>query len=143
MHPTLFRAAYPGPRFLYRFHEAVTAVKLSASIVFFALRHRVQAICIADDETVGWLTLLSKYLLVRRTLIYCHGDDLQCAKEFVPRRRHWFCVADKIVAANQYSVDLADNAVWRFREQNRSCSQWCRSGPVSPIPPIRILDSTI
>jgi phosphatidyl-myo-inositol dimannoside synthase len=98
--------AYSGSRFAYRLQEAAIAAKLILATMFLAWRYRPKAVCIADDETVGWLVLVSKYLLGRRTLIYCHGDDLQCAEETVPRRSRWFGLADKIVAANQYSVML-------------------------------------
>ena len=101
------RPAYPRSALFYRLHEAVTAAKLAAAMSFFALRYRVRAICIADDETVGWTALLSKCLLFRRTLIYCHGDDLLCGKEIAPQRRRWFGVADAIVAANRHSMNFA------------------------------------
>ena len=92
--------------FFYRLHEAATAMMLAGTVLRLALRYRVRAICIADDETVGWLTVLAKYLLGRRVLIYCHGDDLRCADELVPRRSRWFRLADRIVAASHYAGDL-------------------------------------
>jgi len=96
-----------GPTgFFYRLHEAATALVLAGAVLRLALRYRVRAICIADDETVGWLTALGKYLLRRRVLIYCHGDDLRCADEMVPARRRWFRLADTIVAASYYAGDL-------------------------------------
>jgi len=96
-----------GPTgFFYRLHEAATALVLAGAVLRLALRYRVRAICIADDETVGWLTVLGKYLLGRRVLIYCHGDDLRCADELVPRRSRWFRVADAVVAASHYAGDL-------------------------------------
>ena len=91
--------------FLYRLHEAATALKLAATVLRLALRYRVGAICIADDETVGWLTLVGGFLK-RRTLIYCHGDDLKCAKETMARRRHGFGQADRVVAASHYAAGL-------------------------------------
>jgi phosphatidylinositol alpha-1,6-mannosyltransferase len=100
------RTAYGGPSFAYRLHEAAGALTLIAAIVFFRLRYRVRAICIADDESMGWLTILSKYFLGCRTMIYCHGDDLHCAKDLAPRRSRWFGMADKIVAANRYAAHL-------------------------------------
>lgn len=93
-------------QFEYRLHEAATAVKLMAAVVRLAWRYRVKAICIADDETVGWLVALSKYVLRRRTLIYCHGDDLVCPDAAVARRSRWFGLADRIVAANQHAATL-------------------------------------
>ncbi|HWY31824.1 MAG TPA: glycosyltransferase, partial [Candidatus Acidoferrum sp.] len=99
------RASRLRPGLLYRIHEALTAIRLAASVLRLALRYRVGAICIADDETVGWLTLAGRVLKVR-TLIYCHGDDLKCAKESVPRRRRWFGLADRVVAASHYAARL-------------------------------------
>jgi phosphatidylinositol alpha-1,6-mannosyltransferase len=78
---------------------------LAAHVVRLAVRYRVRAVCIADDETVGWLTLAGR-LLGLKTLIYCHGDDLKCASEMVPRRRRWFRRADVIVAASRYAGSL-------------------------------------
>src|SRR5690349_19185785 len=70
-----FRKAYRG--LSYRVHEAATAFRLVTAIVRLVRRYRVRAICVADDETLGWLVPISRFLLGRRTLIYCHGDDLQ------------------------------------------------------------------
>ena len=102
-----------GSGLFYRLHEARTALALAARVTWLALRYRVKAICIADDETVGWLSVLAKYLLGRRVLIYCHGDDLKCTKEAVSRRKRWFEVADRVVAASHYAARLlaADFAV--------------------------------
>jgi phosphatidylinositol alpha-1,6-mannosyltransferase len=72
--------------------------------VRLAEHYRVQAICVADDETLGWLAGLSRFLLGRRTLIYCHGDDLHAGVD--PRRRRWLGVAHKVVAANRYAAGL-------------------------------------
>jgi phosphatidylinositol alpha-1,6-mannosyltransferase len=100
------RIAYSGSGFTDRLHEAAGALTLIAAIAFFRLRYRVRAICIADDESMGWLTILSKYFLGCRTLIYCHGDDLHCAQDLMPRRSRWFGLADKVVAANRYAAHL-------------------------------------
>jgi phosphatidylinositol alpha-1,6-mannosyltransferase len=61
---------------------------------------------VADDETLGWLVAVSRFLLGRRTLIYCHGDDLQGAESDVPRRSRWLRLAHHVVAANRYAADL-------------------------------------
>jgi len=98
------RSLYPSSG-RYRLHEACTALKLIAAVLHLVVRHNVRTICIADDETVGWLTLVGK-LLGLRTLIYCHGDDLHCSNDDVPRRSRWFNLADKVVAANRYAQDL-------------------------------------
>jgi phosphatidyl-myo-inositol dimannoside synthase len=94
---------------LYRFHEIASALMLITKTVLLAFRYRVKAICIADDETVGWLAAPSRYFLLRRTLIYCHGDDLSCEEKAISRRRRWLRLADRIVSANQYAESLLIN----------------------------------
>jgi phosphatidylinositol alpha-1,6-mannosyltransferase len=95
-----------GSSLFYRLHETVTGLKLIAAVIALALRHQVKAICIADDETVGWLVLLSRYVLGRRTLIYCHGDDLVCGAKEVKRRSRWLRLANNVVAANRHAGAL-------------------------------------
>ena len=95
-----------GSGFFYRVHEAATAFKLAVAVAGLALRHRARAVCIADDETVGWLVVLTRFVLGRRTLIYCHGDDLRCADAAVARRRRWFGLAHGVVAASHYAAAL-------------------------------------
>jgi phosphatidylinositol alpha-1,6-mannosyltransferase len=97
-----FRKAYKG--LSYRLHEIATALRLLATILKLVRRYRVQAICVADDETVGWLVPVSRFLLRRRTLIYCHGDDLQGAD--LARRSRWLGLAHHVVAANRYAAGL-------------------------------------
>lgn len=99
-----FRKAYQG--LSYRLHEAAVAIRLVTTILKLVRRYRVQAICIADDETLGWLVPVSRFLLGRRTLIYCHGDDLQGAEREVPRRSRWLRLAHHVVAANRYAAGL-------------------------------------
>jgi phosphatidylinositol alpha-1,6-mannosyltransferase len=95
--------ANPRPKLLSRAAEILIVLNLTATVALLACRYRASTICIADDETVGWLTLISRYVLRCRTLIYCHGDDLKCSEEIVRRRRRWFRLADNIVAANRYA----------------------------------------
>jgi phosphatidylinositol alpha-1,6-mannosyltransferase len=99
-----FRKAYKG--LSYRLHEAATAFRLVTAILKLSHRYRVQAICVADDETLGWLVPVSRFLLGRRALIYCHGDDLQGAAKDVARRSRWLHLAHTIVAANRYAAGL-------------------------------------
>lgn len=99
-----FRNAYKG--LSYRLHEAAAAFRLITTILKLVRRYRVQAICVADDETLGWLVPVSRFLLGRRTLIYCHGDDLQGAQEDVARRSRWLRLAHHVVAANRYAAGL-------------------------------------
>lgn len=99
-----FRKAYNG--LSYRLHEAAAAVRLVAAILNLVRRYRVQAICVADDETLGWLVPVSRFLFRRRTLIYCHGDDLQGGEGDVARRSRWLRLAHHVVAANRYAASL-------------------------------------
>ena len=99
-----FRDAYAGPS--YRLHEAMAALKLFMAVLQLVRRYRVRAICVADDETLGWLVWVSRFLLGRRTLIYCHGDDLPVAQEQVPHRRRWLGLAHHVVAANRFAAGL-------------------------------------
>jgi phosphatidylinositol alpha-1,6-mannosyltransferase len=99
-----FRKAYHG--LSYRLHEVVAMFKLVATVVLLVLRYRVRAICVADDETLGWLVVISRFILARRTLIYCHGDDLQGDDKDVVRRRRWLRLAHHVVAANRYAATL-------------------------------------
>ncbi len=99
-----FRKTYNG--LSYRLHEAAAAVRLVAAILNLVRRYRVQAICVADDETLGWLVPVSRFLFGRRTLIYCHGDDLQGREKDVNRRRRWLRLAHHVVAANRYAAGL-------------------------------------
>jgi len=98
------RAVRPG--LFYRLSEMGTVFKLAMTVARLAWRYRVKAICIADDETVGWLVMFAKFVLRRRALIYCHGDDLQGDEGERRRRGRWFGMADAIVAANRYAMDL-------------------------------------
>ncbi len=67
-------------------------------------RHRFRALCIADDESVGWLIRPAQMLLRCRVLLYSHGDDLaERAGEarLRARRRRQFAQADAIVAVSE------------------------------------------
>ncbi len=83
---------------------APRALWLAFSIARLVRRHRVVAVCIADDETVGWLIPFVRHRLRRRALAYCHGDDLvQQDERAVARRRRWLAEADAIVAASSFA----------------------------------------
>src|SRR5262249_32634632 len=68
----------------------------------------ITAVCIADDETVGWLVPFVKYGLRRRAVIYCHGDDL-VRPNGRAWRRLWFSLADAIVAASRFASERLVN----------------------------------
>jgi len=80
------------------------AALLMAAVVRMAWAHRADAVCICDDETVGWLVPFVRHVLRRRALIYCHGDDLVMADPAARRaRRRWFGAANAIVAASEFA----------------------------------------
>lgn len=90
---------------LRRLSWAVRAVRLAAIVAAEARRHGVAAVCICDDESVGWLVPFARRMLGLRALIYCHGDDLvqRSARERHARMR-WFRAADGIIAAGAFAA---------------------------------------
>jgi phosphatidylinositol alpha-1,6-mannosyltransferase len=80
-------------------------LRLLRAVAREARRHRADAVCICDDETVGWLVPFVRRGLGLRALIYCHGDDLVEADEARrAARRRWFDQADMIVAAGSFAA---------------------------------------
>ena len=75
---------------------------LMATTAKLARASNIDVVCIADDETVGWLVPFVKYVLRRRVFIYCHGDDLVGPRGRF-RRRLWFSFADAVVAASRFA----------------------------------------
>ena len=71
-------------------------------------KHGIGVVCVADDETVGWLIPFAKYALRRSALIYCHGDDL-AQLERGGQRCLWFGAADRIVAASRFASEQLVN----------------------------------
>jgi phosphatidylinositol alpha-1,6-mannosyltransferase len=70
----------------------------------FRIRYRFRTICIADDETVGWLIRPAQCLLRCRVILYSHGDDLAerpGEEALLARRRGQFAIADAIVAVSE------------------------------------------
>lgn len=102
--PPLARNAYRFP-LLRRISWAFRAVWLATVVAAEARRHGVAAVCICDDETVGWLVPFARRLLGLRALIYCHGDDLvqRVARERRARMR-WFRAANGIIAAGTFAA---------------------------------------
>ena len=83
---------------------AARAPLLTAQVARVARWHRADAVCICDDETVGWLVPVVRSVLRRRALIYCHGDDLVQENPAARQvRRRWFLAADRIVAASAFA----------------------------------------
>jgi phosphatidylinositol alpha-1,6-mannosyltransferase len=103
----LVRPPLPGGAFRNRLlrHAAwgLRALRLALVIAIEAGRHRADAVCICDDETVGWLVPFVRRVLRRRALIYCHGDDLVQTDAAARRTRaRWFAEADLVVAAGGF-----------------------------------------
>lgn len=97
--------AVPGGRWAGRIAWGFGALRLAAAVARHAARHRADAICVCDDETVGWLVPFARRVLRRRALIYCHGDDLvQQDPRAVAARRRWFAQADRVVAAGDFAA---------------------------------------
>lgn len=84
---------------------AARAAWLAMTVARLVRRHGADAVCVCDDETVGWLVAHVRHALRRRVLIYCHGDDLMeedPAARHVRRRR--FNAADRVVAASAFAA---------------------------------------
>ncbi|WP_158287665.1 glycosyltransferase family 4 protein [Falsiroseomonas bella] len=96
-------AAAPRNRLLRQVAWGAAALRLALVVAREAQRHRADAVCICDDETVGWLVPFVRRVLRRRALIYCHGDDLvQADAAARAKRRRWFDEADCIIAAGRF-----------------------------------------
>ncbi|WP_052389835.1 glycosyltransferase family 4 protein [Belnapia moabensis] len=79
------------------------ALRLAAAVTAEARRHAAEAVCICDDEAVGWLVPFVRHGLGRRALVYCHGDDLMEEDPAARRaRRRWLLAADCVVAAGGF-----------------------------------------
>lgn len=102
--PPLAEAA-PGGRWRRNAAWGLGAARLALAVAREAARHRADAVCLCDDETVGWLVPFVRRALGRRALIYCHGDDLvQEDPRAVAARRRWFDAADRVVAAGEFAA---------------------------------------
>lgn len=79
------------------------ALHLAIAVAVMVWQHRADAVCICDDETVGWLVPFVRHGLRRRAIIYCHGDDL-VQQDAAARhaRRRCFDAADLVVAAGAF-----------------------------------------
>lgn len=87
------------------------ATLLAATVARLARWHRADAVCVCDDETVGWLVPFTRHVLRRRALVYCHGDDL-VEQDAAARhaRRRWFAAADRVVAASAFAAARLEDA---------------------------------
>lgn len=112
----LVRPPLPGPaaarnRLIRHAAWGARATLLAATVARLARRHRADAVCICDDETVGWLVPFVRHILRRRAIIYCHGDDLVEEDPAARRaRRRWFLAADWVVAASAFAAHRLETA---------------------------------
>lgn len=99
-------AAAQGPRPWRRLAWLAGAARLAAALAAEARRHPGAAICVGDDDAQGWLVPFARRVLGRRTLIYCHGDDLvETSARARAWRRRWFDAADLVVAAGDFAAE--------------------------------------
>jgi phosphatidylinositol alpha-1,6-mannosyltransferase len=80
------------------------ATALLSAVTRLLKTHGIQVVCIADDETVGWLVPFVRIVLRRAAIIYCHGDDLVRFQGRTWRRR-WFRSAHAVIAASRFAFD--------------------------------------
>jgi phosphatidyl-myo-inositol dimannoside synthase len=100
--PPLAEAA-PRGRLARNLHWAPHAARLAAAVARAA--RDVTAVCVCDDDAVGWLVPFARRVLRRRALIYCHGDDLvETDPAAIARRRRFFAEADAVVAAGDFAA---------------------------------------
>jgi phosphatidylinositol alpha-1,6-mannosyltransferase len=103
--PALAGAA-AGSRWRRLATEARIGIDLLRTVAALVRKYRIGVVCIADDETVGWLVPAAKRLLRRAAIVYCHGDDLvETDPRRIQRRRRWFDAADAVVAASGFARD--------------------------------------
>lgn len=89
-----------------RLGEAWRSSCLAAAVALEAWRFGADAICICDDDVVGWLVPFARHVLRRRALIYCHGDDLVCdATAVIRARARWFGHAHAVIAAGAHAAE--------------------------------------
>ena len=87
--------------------ELPIRVGLLARVAWLRWRHGCRVVCIADDETVGWLIRPARWLLRCRVMLYSHGDDLAerpAEERLRARRGRQFGWADGIVAVSEVAA---------------------------------------
>ena len=91
---------------------------LAATVARLARRYGVRAVCVADDETVGWLVPFVRRALGLRALVYCHGDDLvQTDPRAVARRSRHLAAAHAVVAASAFAARRLEEGYGVARER--------------------------
>ncbi len=94
------------------------AALLAATVARLVRRHGVRAVCIADDDTVGWLVPFVRRALGVRALVYCHGDDLvQTDPRAIARRRRHLAAAHTVIAASAFAARRLEEAYGVARER--------------------------
>ncbi len=103
--PPLAASSASG-RLARRAHWPWHAFVLAASVAALVRRQRIAAVCVCDDDTVGWLVPFVRHGLGRVAAVYCHGDDLvETDARQVRRRARWFGHAQVVFAASGFARD--------------------------------------
>lgn len=97
---------------------APRATLLAATVATLARRHGVSAVCVCDDETVGWLVPFVRRAMGLRALVYCHGDDLvQSDARAVARRSRHLAAAHAVIAASAFAARRLETAYGVARDR--------------------------
>ncbi len=56
--------------------ELFINVQIILRVLWLCLRHRHRVICIGDLIYGGWIGLFAKYVLRKRFVVYCHGEEI-------------------------------------------------------------------
>jgi phosphatidyl-myo-inositol dimannoside synthase len=127
--PRVFRMIWQEPMIRLRLLLRVAALRV---------RYGMRAVCVADDETVGWLIRPAQSLLRCRVGVFCHGDDLaeRAGEERTrARRRRQFRIADAIVASSEAAAADLGRVFGVPRERITIISNGVDTARYRPLPP--------
>jgi phosphatidylinositol alpha-1,6-mannosyltransferase len=127
--PRVFRTIWQEPTIRLRLLVHVAALRA---------RYGMRAVCVADDETVGWLIRPVQSLLRCRVGLFCHGDDLaeRAGEERTrERRRRQFRIADAIVASSEAAAADLGRVFGVPRERITIISNGVDTLRYRPLPP--------
>ena len=97
-------ATAPGGGVRRRLGWGRQAAGLAWQVAGLVRRHAIPAVCVCDDESVGWLVGFTRHALGRVAAIYCHGDDLAATdRREVRRRARYLAAADVVFAASGFA----------------------------------------
>jgi phosphatidylinositol alpha-1,6-mannosyltransferase len=97
-------ATAPGGRLRRRACWLWQAAGLAWQVAALVRRHAIPAVCVCDDESVGWLVPFARRALGRVAAIYCHGDDLAGTdRRELRRRARRLAAADVVFAASGFA----------------------------------------